>query len=234
MNNSPPLRLGACAAIAGAAAQLTATVLEPDWGGDAGEAARVVSGSAIWNADRLVDLIGMLLTVAALTVAGRTLSGAGREWVRIGTPFLVIMAALGGGAALTGGVMKDLAQQWAHADGVAQQSYLVAFDAMGRTTENLFFGAFLALGVYLAALARAIMQGEVFARWTGWACAVSAVLVLGGDLLTIVTEPAFFAVLAGFALFLVVVTALGIAMWRQASSYEPAATRSRRPVAERS
>jgi hypothetical protein len=234
MNASPPLRLGACAAIAGAAAQLTATVLEPDWGGDAGEAVRVVSGSGIWIANRLLDLIGMLLTVAALTVAGLALAAAGRDWVRIGTPFLVVMAALGAGAALTGGVMKDLAQEWEHADGVAQQSYLVAFDAMSRTTENLFFGAFLALGVYLAALARAIMLGEVFARWTGWACALSAALVLGGNLLSIVAGPAFFAVLAGFALFLVVVTALGVSMWRRASSYGPAATRSRRPVAERS
>lgn len=234
MNASPPLRLGACAAVAGAAAQLIATLLEPDWGGDAGKAVRVVSGSGIWTTDRLVDLLGLLLTVAALTVAGRTLSGPGREWVRTGTPFLLIMAALGAGAILTGAVMKDLADKWAHADGMAQQSYLVAFDAMSRTTENLFFGAFLTLSIYLAALARAIVLDEVFAHWTGWACAASAALLLGGNLLSIVAEPAFLAVLAGFALYLVVVAALGVSMWRRASPSGPAAKRSRRPVAERS
>jgi hypothetical protein len=130
--------------------------------------------------------------------------------------------------------MKELAQDWEHADAAAQQSYLVAFHTMSRTTENLFFCAFLALSVYLAALAPAIMLGEVFACWIGWACAVSAALVLSGNLLSIVYGPAWFAVLAGFVLFLVVVATLGVSMWRQASAYGLAATRSRHPVAERS
>jgi hypothetical protein len=233
MYSKPLLRLGACAAITGAAAQLIATVLEPDWGGDADQAIRVVSGSGIWTGDRLLDLIGVFLTVAGLTVAGRMLTGAGREWERIGAPFLVVMASLGAGAALTGAVMKELAQDWEHADGAAQQSYLVAFDAMTRTTETLFFCAFLALSLYLAALAPAILHGEVFSRWTGWACAVSATLVISGNLLSIVYGPAWFAVLAGFALFLLVVAALGVSMWRQASLSGLAHPPSRLPVGER-
>lgn len=219
-----PFRLGAVAAVVGAAAQFVATVVEPDWGGDPQRAVRVVAASRMWNADRLLDLIGLLLTLVALTVAARALSGAGREWVRVGTPLLHTMAALGAAAILTGAVMRNLAQQWQRADAIAQPPYLAAFDAMSRTTENLFFGAFLALGAYLAALAPAIMSGSVFCRWTGRACGVSAVLLLGGDLLSIVFDPAFVAVLAGYVLFLVAVAALGIAMWRQATSSRPAAT----------
>jgi hypothetical protein len=234
MYSLPLLRLGACAAITGAAAQLIASVLEPDWGGDADKAIRVVSGSGIWIEDRLLDLVGTFLTIAALTVVGRILAGTGHAWVRIGAPFLIIMGALGAGAVLTGAVMKDLAQSWEHADGVAQGSYLAAFDAMSRTTEDLFFGAFLALGLYLAFLAPAILSGEVFSHWMGWTCAVSAGLVLGGNLLSIVFEPAFFAVLAGFALFLLVVAGLGVSMWRQpflsGLGYPP----NRHPVGERS
>jgi hypothetical protein len=161
------------------------------------------------------------------------LAGAGHEWVRIGAPFLIIMGALGAGAVLTGAVMKVLAQTWEHADGVAQGSYLAAFDAMSRVTEVLFFGAFLALGLYLAFLAPAILHGEVFSRWTGWTCAVSAGLVLGGNLLSIVFEPGFFAVLAGFALFLLVVAALGVSMWRQTSLSGLAHPPSELPIGER-
>jgi len=234
MNSPAVLRLGAGAAIAGAAAQLIATVLEPDWAGDAGEAVRVVSGSGIWVADRVLDLIGVFLTIAALTIAGRMLAGGGREWVLIGSPFLILMGALGGSAILTGALMKDMAQQWERADDVAQQSYLAAFEAMRLTTGGLFFGAFLSLGIYLAALAPAILQGETFPHWLGWACAASASLVLGGNLLSIVSEPAFFAVLAGLALFLVVVAALGVAMWRRASSYGVAAARNPLSAAEQS
>ena len=57
------------------------------------------------------------------------------------------------------------------------------------------------------------MRGEVFGRWLGWACGLSAILLLGGNLLSILFEPAYFGLLAGYALFLVVVVVLGISMW---------------------
>ena len=44
----------------------------PTRGDDAGEAIRIVAESGFWTAGRLLDLIGVLLTVGALTVVGRT------------------------------------------------------------------------------------------------------------------------------------------------------------------
>jgi hypothetical protein len=77
--------------------------------------------------------------------------------------------------------------------------------------------ALLALGVYLAALAAAILTGAVYARWIGWASAAGAALLLAGDLLELVLEAAFVAVLAGFVLGMAVLVALGVSMWRQAA-----------------
>jgi membrane protein implicated in regulation of membrane protease activity len=114
--------------------------------------------------------------------------------------------------------MKQMADRWTDAAPGAKQSYLAAFDASSRTTEDLFFGAFLALGLYLAALAAAILIGGLYARWIGGAAGVSAVLVVAGDLLDIAFDAAFVAVLAGFALFLAVLIALGLAMWRRAAA----------------
>ncbi len=99
---------------------------------------------------------------------------------------------------------------------------------MNDLTDALFFGAFLALGLYLATLAAAILSGSVYARWIGWASAVGAVLVLSGDLLLLVSEDAFVAVLLGFAIFLVVLAALGVALWRLAA---PQPRTSQRAVA---
>ena len=200
-------------------------MLEPDWGGDADAAVRVVAASELWNTNRLVDVIGVLLKVAALTIAGRMLAHAGSAWARVGQPFLVLMAALGASAIATGAAMKAMADTWAGAEGNAKASYLAAFDALVSTTEVLFFVAFLALGLYLAAFAAAILADGVFARWIGWAAAVAAVLMICGTLLTIVSEPAFLIVLAGYALFLVVVVAVGVSMWRQAATYVPATSR---------
>ncbi len=72
MNNGHLLRVGAVAAISGAGAQLVATVLEPDWSDDPDEAIRIVAESGFWTGGRLIDLIGVFLTVGALTVVGRT------------------------------------------------------------------------------------------------------------------------------------------------------------------
>lgn len=213
------IRIAAGAAVTGAVAELVATVLEPDWGGDPAKAIRVVAENGFWTGDRLIDLIGGLLAVGALTVVGRTFAdGRGREWARAGQPFLVLTAALGASAVVTGAAMKDLADTWANAAPGAKQSYLATFDATTNVTENLFFAAFMALGLYLAALSTAILSGSVYARWIGWASAASAALILAGNLLLLVAEPLWFAVLAGYALFLVVLAALGVSMWRDAAA----------------
>jgi hypothetical protein len=212
------LRVGAVAAIAGALGQLVATILEPDSSGEPGDAVRVVADSGIFTADRLLDLIGVLLTVGGLTVVSRTFAeDAGRDWARLGQPFLVLMGALGSAAVVSGANMKELADSWADASGGAKQSYLASFDAASNLTDDLFFAAFLALGLYLGALAAAIVSGGVYARWIGWAAAVSAFLVLAGDLLLLASDVAFVALLAGFALFLAALIALGVSLWRQAA-----------------
>jgi membrane protein implicated in regulation of membrane protease activity len=124
--------------------------------------------------------------------------------------------------------MKEMAVAWASAAPHAKQSYLASFALSRNVKDDLFFCAFLALGVYLATLAAGILAGRDYARWIGRAAAVSAVLVLAGDLLELVFDPAFVAVLVGFALFLVVVIALGASMWRRASASERT-TRPARP-----
>ncbi len=225
MSNHGLLRIGAAAALAGAIGQLLATVLEPDWSGEPGEAVRVVAASGFWDGERLFDLIGVLLTVGALTVVSRTFpEGPGREWARVGQPFLVLMGALGAGAVMAGANMKELADAWAGAAPGAKQSYLASFDAASNATDDLFFAAFMTLGLYLAALAAAILTGRVYARWVGWASAVSAALVLSGDLLLLASDAAFVAVLAGFVLFMVVLIALGASMWQRAVASGPRLT----------
>jgi hypothetical protein len=210
-------RLGAIAAIAGAGAQLVSSQLEPDWGGKPAKAVQAVAGSGFWNGNLVLDLIGTLLTLGALTVVlGTFAEGFGREWARVGQPFLVLMAAVGASTVATRYAMKELADSWAGAVPQSRQSYLVAFDAASQVTDALFFAAFLALGLYLAALAMAILCGHVYARWIGWAAGVSAALMVSGNLLELAYDAAFAAVLVGFGLFLVVTIALGTSMWRHA------------------
>jgi len=225
-------RIGAVAAIAGAVAQLVATVIEPDWGGDPAKAARIVAGNGFWISDRLLDLVGTLLTVVALTIVGRTLADRpGREWARAGQPLLVLMGALGISAVAVEAALKDLAHSWVGAEGGARQAYLAAFDATARVTENLFFCAFLALGLYLVALAAGILAGGVYARWIGRTAGASALLILAGTLLELVFDAAFLVALAGFVLFLAVQAALGLSMWRREQAIRTSGPAGREPDA---
>jgi hypothetical protein len=211
------LKIGAVAAVVGALMQVAATVLEPDSSGESEAAMGALTGSSIWILDRALDLVGLFLIVGALAVVGHTLRGRpGADWARVGQPFLVLLGALGASAVTTGAVLKELADAWAIAEPDAKPAYLAVFDATRQTTDNLFFAAFLALGLYLATLAPAILTRSVYARWIGWASAASALLVLGGNFLVLAADAAFLAVLAGFGLFNVVVVALGLTLWRQA------------------
>jgi hypothetical protein len=212
------LRVGAVAAVGGAVASLIATVAEPDSSGDPTHAVRVVANSSVWTFDRLLDLIGALLLVGGLTVCRGTFAkNTGYEWARVGQPFLVLMGALGAGAVISGATMKDMADAWTAALPQPKQSYLAAFDASSNATDDLYFGAFLALGMYSSMLAAAILTGGPYSRRLGWAVAVSAALVTSGDLLMVVVGAAFVAVLVGYLLFLLVAILIGTAMWRGAS-----------------
>ena len=221
MNNGL-LRIAAAAAVAGAAAQLVAWMLEPELSSDPAQAVRVVAGNDLWTGDRLLNLIGVFLTVGALTIVGRTLGAAASEWARFGQPLLVLMGALGASGIAVGAIMKDLASAWGDAGPDATPAYLATFDAAGKANEALIWCALLALGLYLATLAVGLLTGRVYARWISWAAAASAVMLVAGDLLELVFDLAFVLVLAGFALFLVTQIALGVSMWRRVTT--PVAT----------
>ena len=94
---------------------------------------------------------------------------------------------------------------------------------------GLFFGAFMAMGLYLPPSRRRLHHG-VYRRWIGWVSAVSAGLVLSGDLLVLVSESAFIAVLMGYVLYKAVLIALGLDVAPGAGA---TATRHRERVSRR-
>jgi hypothetical protein len=224
---SSQLQVGAVAAIAGAVGQAVAWALEPDWDGPPEVSARLVAGSQFWNGDRLLDLLGVLLTITALAVVGVTFrERAANYWAQTAQPLLAVWGALSASAILTGAMMKDSADAFADAADRDAAAHLAAFHSAAALTETLFFGAFLAMSLYLASLALAILGGGPYGRWIGWTALVAATLIGVGDLAMLIAEVAFLAVAAGFAVTLVVMIALGMSMWRRAVSADTTATQS--------
>ena len=183
-----------------------------------------VAAADIWKAWLLIQLVGILFVVPAVTVVLMTLEGTdGAGWARLCLPLISVAAALACAQTLIGGSRANLVEA-ASTESATQAGYLAAFDAMSAATDFINFGGLLALGMALVVMATAILVSRVYARAIGWLCAGAAGLVLVGLLGGLaVSEAAGFLVYAGFVLFLIALIALAVSMWRRADRVGDAA-----------
>src|SRR4030095_10758544 len=132
-----------------------------------------VARSSFFTGDRLLDLIGLFLTLSMLAVVASTLRGSDtRGWGAVAWLLLAFGGAVGAAAILVGATLKDAADSWQQNSSGARPAYLAAFDVTARATEDLFFGTFVALGLYLACLAAAVLASSIYPRPAGWAMIV--------------------------------------------------------------
>jgi hypothetical protein len=173
-----------------------------------------------WDATWLVHLASVVLIVGGLAVVGRTFAdGPAREWARVGDVFLAVTGAVASVAVLVSAGLKELADAWAAAAPSSQEAALAAFDATRRTWVYLDLGGSVAVGLYLATLAAAVLSSRVYARWIGWAAALAAPLMAGGVVIELLLWAGGTAAnLAGALLVIVVLVSLGVSMWRRAGA----------------
>ena len=215
-------RVGAVAGVLGAGAQLVAGWVETNWDGPPAESIARVASSSYFTNDRLLDLIGLFLTLLMLAVVGSTLRVSDTHgWAAVSEPLLAFWGALGAAAILIGATLKDAADSWLQNSSGGRAAYLATFDVTARATEDLFFGAFVALGLYLACLAGAVLSSNTYPRPIGWAMVVISALLIFGNLLSLVAEAAFLLVLLALVGFAGLLVALAVALWRQAQISVP-------------
>jgi hypothetical protein len=222
------LRIGAVAGVLGAGAQLVAGWVETDWGGPPAEAVTRVASSTYFTGDRLLDLVGLFLTLMMLAVVASTLRGSDTHgWAAVSEPLLALWGAVGAAAILVGAEMKDAADAWQQNSAGARTAYLATFDSTARATEALFFGTFVALGLYLACLAGAVLSSGTYPRPTGWAMIVISALLIFGNLLSLVVESAFLLVLLGLVGFAGLLVTLAVVLWRRSAISVPVSAAAR-------
>jgi hypothetical protein len=216
------LRVGAVAGVLGASAQFVAGWVETDWDGPPTEAATRVANSSFFTGDRLLDLIGLFLTLLMLAVVASTLrESTTHGWTAVPEPLLAFWGALGAAAILIGATLKDAADSWLQNSSGGRAAYLATFDVTARATEDLFFGTFVALGLYLACLDGAVLSNNRYPRPIGWAMIVISTLLIFGNLLSLVAETAFLLVLVALVGFAGLLVALAVVLWRQAQISVP-------------
>lgn len=132
-------------------------------------------------------------------------------------PLIAIAGALGVAEVLVGASTKDLADGWAAAAPGANSAYFAAFEGAWDVTVNLDFGAIVAFSLYQLTLAAAILSSTMYSRWLGWASALGGVLALVGIVVELWSPVGTALDAVGALVFLVVLIALGVAMWRRAA-----------------
>jgi hypothetical protein len=211
------LRVGAIVAVLSVIGQVSGVVLAPDWSGPPDVGARTVAADDIWKAWLLIQLVGILFVVPAVTVVLMTVEGTdGAGWARLCLPLISLAAALGCAHILIGGSRANLVEA-ASTESAARAGYLAALDAVSAATTFINFGALVALGVALVVMATAILVSRVYPRAIGWLCAGAAGLVLLGLLGQLAAFDAFLLLYAGIILFLIALIALAVSMWRRAN-----------------
>jgi hypothetical protein len=212
------LRVGALAAFLSVLGLLAVDVASLDWDGppDVG-ASSVLAAGDTWMSVWLVQLVGILSALLALTILFRTLDGSeGAGWARLGPPLLIVSTTLACAQNLMNVSLSQLADAASNASPEVRASYLAAFDAVRGASEAVDFGAVIVLGMLLVPLATAILVGHEYRHWIGWLCGVSATLVLVGIPAQLAVPDAAVIGGIGIELFLVALLALGVSMWRRA------------------
>ena len=127
------LRVGAIVAVLSVIGQVTGIVLAPDWNGPPDVGARTVAAADIWKAWLLIQLVGILFVVPAVTVVLMTVEGTdGAGWARLCLPLISVSAALACAQTLIGGSRANLVEA-ASTESATRAGYLAAFDAMSAS-----------------------------------------------------------------------------------------------------
>jgi hypothetical protein len=219
------LRLAAAAAMLGGIVQIAATAAEPELSDDPPAALATLAGNAFWHADRVLDVLSFLLVLFALAVFARTVGDRGRPWARTGLTFLAILGGLGLAAVLTQVSLRAVADAWSSATPEARVAHQAVYVAVNEIEANLFAGAFLAFGAFLALFGAGILADRT-RRWLGIALYVISVLLVAGTLGLLATDAAFLLILAGMGLFDVLIIVMGFLLWpRRTSNARSASSR---------
>lgn len=206
------LRLAAIAAVLGGIGQIAATAAEPELSEDPPAALAALAGNSFWHADRVLDLLSFLLVVFALAVFVRTVGERGRPWARASLTFLAVLGGLGIAAVLTQVSLRAVADAWSSAAPEGRLAHQAVYGAVNEIAANLFAGAFLALGTFVAMLGAGILADRT-RRWIGVVLYVISFCLVLGTLGLLATDAAFLLILVGIGLFDVLMIVVGFVLW---------------------
>jgi hypothetical protein len=213
------LRTAAVAAVVGVMLQVSAAFTELTVSEAPAEAMRQIAASDTFVANRMVDLVGAVLTLFALVIVAQTFRrGPAEEWSRAGVILLAVGFAIAGVAVMLGVARHGVAEAGVAADAAQQPAYVAAVDALGHSIGAVFMAVFIAIGAYLVTLAVSILVSREYPRWIGWVAGVGGALLLVGASVGPVIHIVFLLALIGFLLWMIVTAALGVKLWQKAST----------------
>ncbi len=188
------------------------------------EQIRTVAASDIWIVDHLVFLLGALLIILGLYALGRSISGERASiWARFGS----VTAIVSGGVisvliGVDGIASKFVHDSFAAASGAEADTALRISEMLEEVDVGIFSIFILVFfGFTFLFYGLAVVQGDEYPAWLGWAAIVlaAAALTIGtvqalDGLSTITTSVLFTGVASLLNVWIIVI---GWYLWRRAS-----------------
>jgi hypothetical protein len=215
------LRTGAIAAVAGVAAALASTAIDPSRPDNPAQALQKVSESNMLALSRLLDMAAFLLLLVAVAVVARALSAErSASWARIGLAFFIVSAGAGAIATMFVGSFANIGDDWAKAPAGQKAGYIAAYAALDNVSGGIFAVSWAALGIFALLFAVAIARSQMFPRPLAWISAASGLASIVAVVVGIGLQGggAFLFLLLGLLLSYVVISALGVKLWRLAGA----------------
>ena len=217
LHNRTLLRAGSLAAVGGVVVALVSTVIDPGLPDEPEQAILEASKSHLLTFDRLLDAAAFLLLLIAVSVVTQTFSSErARGWARVSLALFIVSAGAGAIATTVVGSLPDVADAWAEAPAALKAGYVASFDALNDASGGIFAVSWVALALFGLVFAQAISCEETYPHWVAWVSAVSGALIAGALILGVAFRVgiAFVLLLLGLALSYVVITAIGVRLWR--------------------
>ena len=224
MQRQPGSRIGPIAAISGAALLFVGTYLHPMDADPNVPLAAFTEYAADhhWVASHLMQLFGVLLMAAALTLLSRRLAdGPAAEWATVGMAAAIASSAVASALQAVDGVaLKAMVDSWAAAQDPGKAALFHAAFGVRQIEIGLASIASLLLGLTVSIYGIALLIDHRFPRWIGaFAIAGGAPTAIAG---VVMAYTGFSAVamdinMPSSSLLLLWMTALGVYAWRRSA-----------------
>lgn len=183
MQNPRLIRVGGISALVVGAMQLGGNALHPPIPPDTVAALNVIASTSIWTIVHLVITVSYFIFIPFVIGAAASFKDQEAPLVRIGTPLIIVGAAIGAAQISTHlTIFKFLADHYVVADAAQQANIAFLYEVLWPYSVALELAHLIVIFIAAFMFGLAMLREDVFVRWIGWMGVIAGIVATTGIL----------------------------------------------------